>query len=110
MTDQQRRAIKVWQVLISCAHRHETITYGRVAELIAEPIIPLRLGLYLDRIQAFCLARGLPNLAVIVVNATTGRPRTRELSYTTSVEQEQAAVFDTDWFAQTPPVADDFQP
>ena len=110
MTNQQRRSIKVWQVLISCAAHRETITYGRLADLIAEPIIPLRMGLYLSRVAEFCALREKPNLAVIVVNRETGETgRTVTLRHK-DVDQERAAVFDENWFAMTPPVAEDFRP
>ena len=74
MTDQRRRALKVWQVLIAYAAQDKTIPYGRLAELIEEPVGANLLRPYLDRVEEFCLARQLPNLAVIAVNRDTGVP------------------------------------
>ena len=72
MTDQQRRAMKVWQVLIAYAAQHETIAYGRLAELIEEPVGANLLRPYLDRVEEFCLEDTLDRIIEGVAEISRG--------------------------------------
>ena len=108
MTDNQRRALKVWQVLIACASQRQTITYGDLAELIDEPGIgPNLLTPYLDRVRKFSVKSTEPpgnDLTVVVVNAETGRPGIEVPEW----DEEREFVYNVKWFALTPPAPEDF--
>ncbi len=111
MTNQQRRTIKIWQVLIAYAARRKTITYGRLAGLIDDNVGANLLRPYLDRVGEFCLAQPqLPNLAVIAVSRDTGVPGRCIALRHADVDQETQAVYGEYWFGITPPTPDDIRP
>ena len=58
MTATQRRALKIWQVLIARASNRQTITYGELARVIGNEVPPPALGRYLDLVADFCQVRG----------------------------------------------------
>ena len=111
MTNPQRRAIKIWPVLVEVAAKEKTVTYTKLVARAGLCVRPRFLRPYLDRLQEFCLERGQPNLLTIVVSEDTCRPG-RELPYPHggTWEQELVEVFRTNWAAVGPPAADDLRP
>ena len=110
MTNQQRRTIKIWQVLIAYAARGKTITYGRLADLIDDNVGANLLRPYLDRVEKFCLEQPrLPNLAVIAVSRDTGVPGRDIALPHGDVNRETQAVYDEPWFGITSPTPDDIR-
>jgi hypothetical protein len=111
MTNPQRRAIKIWPVMVEVAAKGETVTYTQLVARAGLCVLPRSLRPYLDRLQEFCLEHGQPNLPTIVVRRDTGRPG-RELPYPYggTWAKELAAVSRTKWDAVGPPTADDLRP
>ena len=78
MTDNQRRALKIWQVLISQAHHRQTITYRGLAKEIEEKGIDEHiLGPYLNRVSEYTIKVQSVDLTVLVVKENEGRPGSR---------------------------------
>src|SRR4051812_28364595 len=69
----ESRACQLWQVLVGCAHRRETVTYQAVCELLGHTQ-PKVLAKQLGRIMHYCSQNRLPPLTILVVNKNTGRP------------------------------------
>ena len=111
MTNPQRRAIKIWPVLVEVAAKEKKITYSQLVRRAGLCVRPRNLRPYLDRLQEFCLERGQPNLPIIVVRGDTRRPG-RELPYPSGGAwvKELAEVFRTTWDNVGPPTADDLRP
>ena len=107
MTPRASRVIQVWQVLISKASNHQSVTYGGVAE--ATGLMAAGLGRYLDDITNWCAERGTPALTVIVVSAATGRP-SEVPSGVDDVDMERERVFNYQWYRETPPHPDELHP
>ena len=96
-------ALRTYLVLIGCAYRSETITYGVLAaavdrdgpNLLAEP---------LDCITRWCTRHGLPQLASIVVKMETGMPEPGFSAVAPdAILSERQKVWAYDWFAHVPP-------
>jgi hypothetical protein len=77
-----------------------TITYGQLAVAMGlDPRAGHTLGRQLGIVGRCCIENGLPALNSVVVNATTGAPGDWVvLSDGNSVEMEQRAVFQQDWY------------
>ena len=101
--DMETRCLQILQVLIGFAANRQTITFGWVVDRIGG-LTPVGLGPYLDRVFAYCESRSLPDLTILVVNETTGLPG----KYTGDPNAKREAVFAESWFAQVPPVREDF--
>lgn len=67
-----QRAAQIWPLLAWCALHRQTITYEEVGALIGVP--PVGLGGFLDAIDAYCVGKGLPRLAALVVSKKTNVP------------------------------------
>ncbi len=96
-------AVRMWQVLISCASNRQTITYGELARRIGwEEGSARGAGAPLEQIAQYCQGTSLPWLTVIVVRADTGRPGE---GYTgpADIDVEREEVFSYPWFAAPPP-------
>ena len=106
MTPVQRRAVKIWQVLIARASNRQTITYSELATLIGREIAARGIGPDLDRVQAFCSQRGLSDLTVTVVASDSGKPR--KVTPGVDVDKERQRVFKEKWFATEPPQPEEF--
>ena len=107
MTATQRRALKVWQVLIARASNRQTISYGELAGVIGNEVPPPALGRYLDLVADFCQVRGVPDLTLVVVSIETGQPgKVRE--GVDVAEQRELVYGRGDWYAMTPPTPADF--
>ena len=106
LADATRRAIKIRQVLIAQATNRQTITYGKLAELIGNEVLYRALGDYLDRVADFCTAKNLPDLTVIVVRQSTGRP-SGKAETPEDIDKVREDVYGRNWFADTPPTPDE---
>lgn len=82
-------------MLIDCiASGTAPVTYGVVAAHVGR--IPNGLGPLLDEVANLCATRGEPNLAVLVVNTSTGEP-TKYAGRHTHWHAEQQACLAHDW-------------
>ena len=108
MTDNQRRALKIWQVLISQARNRQTTTYQALAREIEERGIGQRnLGPHLDRVSEYTAKVRNVDLTAIVVRAHEGRPGRSTGSGGWDVEREKA--YGINWYGVTPPAPQDFR-
>lgn len=88
-------AAEVRAMLIDCiASGTAPVTYGVVAAHVGR--IPNGLGPLLDEVANLCATRGEPNLAVLVVNTSTGEP-TKYAGRHTHWHAEQQACLAHDW-------------
>jgi hypothetical protein len=100
-------ALRAYLVLIGYAYRAETITYGELAgavnrggpHLMEEP---------LNCLDRWCIRTGLPKIASLVVERTTGTPEpSSKLVDLEAVQSEQDKVLTHDWFSCFPPTIDE---
>lgn len=102
-----KRALQIWQILISKAANRQTLTYGMLANLLgfqgAGTLAPI-----LGHIMYYCQQNQLPPLTVIVVNQTTGLPGIG-LTTVNDLHAERENVFNFEWFALYPPSPDELQ-
>ena len=64
------KTLKTYLILVGCAARRETITYGMTAERIK--VAEIGMHVYLNRIHRYCEKNGLPLLTVLAVSVMTG--------------------------------------
>jgi hypothetical protein len=103
----ETRAVQIWQILVGCAARRETVTYQRLANMLGHDQ-PKVLAKQLGRIFYYCKQYDLPPLTIVVVNKNTGRPGDG-LPYTdTERGKLRERVFQFDWYAVYPPTAEEF--
>ena len=102
----QRRAMKIWQVLIARATNEQVIRYDELAKLIGREVPARGLGQYLDRVSAFCERREKPDITVLVINISRKRPG--KLPQGLDLDRERLRVFQTPWFAMDPPRPEEF--
>lgn len=102
-----KRALQIWQILISKAANRQTLTYKMLAELLgfqgSGTLAPM-----LGHIMYYCQQNKLPPLTVIVVNQTTGLPG-NGLITANNIHAEREDVFNFDWFAIYPPSVDELE-
>jgi hypothetical protein len=113
------QAARIWPILtgfVMFSDRNPrapaTITYGELAQRMGYSTRNAghTLGRALELIGQVCIATGLPALNAIVVGQTTGAPGVEVLlreGYT--VEEEQAAVMETEWHQWRAPSASTFR-
>jgi putative restriction endonuclease len=70
--NQEERAFKAWNILVSLAPKGKTITYENLAKAL--DIHHRAIRFVLARIQDYCLERKLPPLTILVVNKYTNEP------------------------------------
>lgn len=101
------RARQAWVILVGYAMRRQTTTYGDLAELMYRIARGRNkrgggtLAHTLGRIWDYCLARDLPLLPLLVVNAETGMPGSWPIDHAGGVVRmmaEQSRVFRFDWY------------
>ena len=110
MTDNQRRALKIRQVLISQARNRQTITYQALASEIQEGDCMFRnLGPLLDRVSEYSDKVKKVDLTVIVVLAHEGRPGREYYHPSRKWDVEREKVYGINWYGVTPPVPQDFR-
>jgi hypothetical protein len=112
-------AEQLWGILAAFAvfssrqHGHpKTITYEELASLMGKDsdLAGHMLSRPLELIGRLCLLSGVPPLNVIVVSRETGGPGAEVLlRIGSTVEQDQLAVADHDWFRWRPPSGNMFR-
>ncbi len=107
MTDNQRRALKIWQVLISQARHRQTITYRGLAREIEEGIDQRILGPFLDRVSEYTIKVRNVDLTVLVVRELKGRPG--KLGGIQDWDAERERSYNINWYGVTPPTSQDFR-
>lgn len=70
--NQAQRAYNAWPLLIDCAKKGKTITYGDLASKLNLHHRAIRY--ILDIIQSYCLSERLPPLTILVVSKIGGKP------------------------------------
>ena len=101
------RAMQIWQILISCAHTQQSLTYGKVADYLGYKGAGV-LSQPLDLIMRYCAKQGFPPLTCLVANKETREPG----SGLTTVEEltlDREAVHSKNWFALEPVQISDFE-
>lgn len=99
-----QRALQIWQVLIGAAHNRQLLTYPMVAERIGMATQGLAPSLAL--VSAYCAARALPPLTVLVVGTHSGQPG-EGLDTVSDVGRDREAVFTHNWYAMVPVTAEE---
>lgn len=101
------RAQQIWQILVGCAHRRETLTYETLARLLGHRQ-PKALAKPLGHILHFCDQCRLPALTVLVVNKNSGLPG-EGLPLTEGERgRQREQVYRYNWFALRPPTPAEF--
>ncbi|MDN7856286.1 hypothetical protein [Burkholderia cepacia] len=97
-------------ILVDCAREKQLIEYGELIDLAKKRYpddsgiqnsIPVSLGKKLDVVRMFCLQRGLPDLAGIVIGKGSGQPG-RGYAGFHSADDIQQQVFAFDWQREMP--------
>ena len=101
----EERAQQAWQILSGAARQRQILTYGMLGERMGMP--PIATGAPLHCVMAYCAARDLPPLTVLVVSAETGLPGSG-LTTVQDLPEDREAVFTYNWDASLPPSANDF--
>lgn len=101
----EQRAAAVWNVLVTCAGKSATVTYGDLAKQAGgfhHRVLRYPLGL----IQDFCLSEKLPPLTSIVVHGGDALPGSGFIAWDVEdLRTGQAQVFRFDWASQPNPFA-----
>jgi hypothetical protein len=100
------RAAQIWSVLALAATHRQILTYDLVAQLTG--VARQGLGHILERIQSYCLVKGLPPLTALVVRKDSGLP---SFGFTgaADVPSAQAQVFGFDWLRHGCPDPDELE-
>ncbi|MDO4264574.1 MAG: hypothetical protein Q4C67_10295 [Deinococcus sp.] len=102
------RAAQTWAVLAWAARHRQTITYQQLSQ--ATGMFTGGLGSVLAPLQAYCVARQLPPLTVLVVQKSTGLPgHGFTAAQAAQVASDQAKVFDFDWLGHGHPQEQGFR-
>ena len=96
------RTLRTYLILIWCAKNRRTITYGKLARLTHEHQLSVS-GIHLDPIYNYCEANGLPRLAVLGVNQSTGVPGDGYPGPRGTIDADREEVYEYDWFDIAPP-------
>ncbi len=100
-------ALRIYLVLIGCAARRETITYGDLARRVKRGG-PNLLATPLDMITKWCTSWGQPQIASLVVEQATGMPAPGFTAVPHDrIPSEQTRVFEYDWFSFFPPTVEE---
>ncbi len=105
---QATRALQIWQILIGCAARRETVIYEELARKMGHGQ-PKVLAKQLGHVLYYCEQHGLPPLTVLVVNKNTGLPGEGFPGSEPQRGRVRERVFQFDWYGVYPPTAEDFQ-
>ena len=96
------RTLRTYLILIGCAKNERTIAYGILGGLTHED--PRKVSqLHLDPIYNYCEANGLPRLAVLGVNQSTGVPGRGYPGPRETMAADREAVYKYDWCNIAPP-------
>jgi hypothetical protein len=100
-------ALRAYLVLIGCAADRQTVTYGALAQRVKRGG-PNLLKEPLDCITRWCTRHGLPQLASLVVEQSTGMPAPGFTAVAHSeIPTEQERVWTRDWFSFFPPTIEE---
>ena len=100
-------ALRAYLVLIGCAFRSETITYGQLAAAIKRGG-PNFLSKPLDCLTRWCTRNGQPQIASLVVEQTTGMPALGFAAVSRdAIPTEHKKVWANDWFSHFPPTVEE---
>lgn len=102
-----KRALQIWQILVSKAHNHQTITYGELAELLGFKGAGM-VGHKLEPILDYCDIHGLPQLTCLVVNPGTGLPSPKSALVQATSQAEREKVYQFNWYNLVPPTPQEF--
>lgn len=103
----ESRACQIWQILVGCAARRETMTYQDLVKRLGHNQ-PKVLAKQLGRIMHYCLQNKLPPLTVLVVNKNTGKPGDGlELSADRGKLRER--VYQHGWYGIVPPTEEQYR-
>jgi hypothetical protein len=92
-------ALRAYLVLIGCAADRKTVTYEELSRQIKRRG-PNLLARSLDLLTQWCKASGLPALASLVVERSTGLPAPGFTAVSRGeIPAEQERAWDFDWFA-----------
>ena len=96
------RTLRTYLILIWYAKKGEPITYGDLGDLI--DVWALNVSrIHLNPIYNYCEANGLPRLAVLGVNKSTGVPGDRYPGPRETIDADREAVYKYDWWNIAPP-------
>jgi hypothetical protein len=104
--NQPKRALQIWLILIGLAHNRQTITYGKLADLLefrGAGVLAAPLG----HIMYWCQHNGLPGLTVLVVNQDSGLPGQGLVGVELNAGRED--VFKYNWYGLVPPTVDELR-
>ena len=100
-------ALRAYLVLIGCAADRKTVTYEELSRKIKRGG-PSLLARSLDLLTQWCKASGLPALASLVVERSTGFPAPGFTAVSRGeIPAEQERAWDFDWFAIHPPTVEE---
>lgn len=96
--NQDERAFKVWNALCAAAAQKQTLTYGRLGEVVGVHHRAVRF--ILAPIQDYCLQEKLPPLTILAVSQQTSQPSEGFIAWdTANIEEGLASVFGYAWHA-----------
>lgn len=99
---------RAWPILTSTARRHQTLTYGEVADRLGMGgSTPVRIALW--PLQDLCLEKGWPPLTSIVLNKRTRRPGPGFIAWDGDLDEAHREVFAFDWHNKPRPFSKDFR-
>ena len=101
------KTLKTYLILVGCATRRETITYGMIAKRIK--VAEIGMNVYLNRIHRYCEKNGLQPLTVLAVSVMTGEvgdgyPGPQEYIY-----RDRERVYEFDWLEISPPTLEELR-
>lgn len=102
------RAIQAWNILISCAHNRQTITYSGLADLMYHRKAAGVLAQILGKVARYCYNNDLPQLNTIVVGKSRGTPGEEIPLDPGEVDAVRELVYACDWYDICPPSETDF--
>jgi hypothetical protein len=106
-TTEPESALRAYLVLIGRAADRQTATYAALSQQIMRGG-PNLLAKPLDLLTQWCKSHGIPALASLVVEQTTGLPAPGFTAVSRDeIPAEQERVWDFDWFAIHPPTIEE---
>ena len=106
-TSESSTALKIYLVLIGCAARSETNTYGDLARRVKRGG-PNLLAAPLYLITRWCTNLGQPQIASLVVKQSTGMPAPGFTAVPRDqIGDEQRGGYAYDWFSFFPPTVEE---
>lgn len=94
--DWRAEAAKIWPILVECAQRRATMTYGQLDERTG--VFYRNQRIPLDHIGRHVLRNALPPLTIVIVDARTGRPGDGIVGTSPETfDVDIRRVFDFDW-------------